>query len=165
MAGRVQHLDAQPAQGQAVAVCQQSVERRLPGGRGQVEDGAEDALHLADVLAHGDRGARALAQVRGRAEVVGMRMGFQDPAQAQALGLRGGQHGIGRAGVGLAAGMVVVEHGVDGGGLARVRIPDQVGHGMGGFVEEWRDAQRRGHESTPLSMAPVQPAGNYIRIC
>ena len=71
------------AETEGFVVGEQVIELRAVGGeiRFQVEDRLEGRLHLADAFADADA-ATALRLQPGRGgEVIGVRMGFQDPAQ------------------------------------------------------------------------------------
>ena len=52
-----------------------------------IEDGAEDLLHLADVLADADLRAGLQLDVGRAGQVVGVGMGLQHPLDREALGL------------------------------------------------------------------------------
>jgi hypothetical protein len=84
VAGHVQHLDGQLAEGKRLAVAEQPVEVAAVGLHVlRIEDRAEDALHVADVLADADARAGARLDEGRGGQVVGMGVGFQHPGQVQ----------------------------------------------------------------------------------
>ena len=117
---------------EALAVGEQAVEVAAVGLQVVgVEDRPEDPLHVLDVLADADRRAGLRLDVGRAGQVVGMGVGLQHPDDIVALGLRGREDGVDRANVDRAGLGVVVEHGVDDGGLPRGGIPHQIGDGVG----------------------------------
>ena len=138
--GRVEDLDLELADLEALAILEQMIEvaavRLQIGG---VEDRPEDALHVLDVFADADLGAGLRLDVGRAGQVVGMGVGLQRPLD-RAAGLLGGlQHGLDRAGVDLAGLVIVVEHRIDHGGLLGRRIGHQIADRVGGLVEERPD--------------------------
>jgi hypothetical protein len=68
-----------------------------------------------------------------------MRMGFQDRSDRDAGFLRRCQNGLGEGHARLAAAMVEVEHWIDHRAFHARRIPHQIAHGIGRFVEKCPD--------------------------
>ena len=110
--------------------------RAVCRGAGLVLDVGNRLLHRLDGCADRHFAAELLLQIgRGR-QVVGMGMGFQQPAAGQIMFAHKGDHLVGRGGRGAARFRVVVEHGVDHGAGAAVVLVDDVGNGGGGGIEK-----------------------------
>ena len=140
MPRRVQNLDVEFADLEALAVAEQMIEVAAVGLQvGRVEDGAEDALHVIDVLANADLRAGLRLDERCAREVVGMRVGLQHPFDSVVRLFGGHQHRLDGARIHLAGIVIVVEHGVDDSGLFRGRIGDEVAHRVCRLVEERSD--------------------------
>ena len=103
-------------------------------------------LHAADARADADGRVGAGAQCLRRTQVIGMRMGFEDPPQAQAVVREMLLHPLQALGADPARLRVVVQHRVDHHGITIAL--DDVRPGAGGIVEEGGDVQRRGHAVT-----------------
>jgi len=75
MAGRIDHLDIQPTDLEALAVLEQMIEVAAVGRQvGSVEDGAKDALNVFDVLADADLGASLGLDIGRAGQMVGVGM-------------------------------------------------------------------------------------------
>jgi hypothetical protein len=135
------------ADAEGLAVLEQMVELAAIGQEAalQVVELLEGGLHHADVLADCNAPADPRLKVAGRRQVIGMRMGLQDPFDLQAVLGHARQHPVGAGGAGVARLEVVVEHRVDDGGLQGGRVPCKVGHGSGLGVEEGLDGGGRVH--------------------
>ena len=134
----VQHPRREAADREAVAVDEEPVELAAVALElgALVEDLAEGVLDDADVLADADPAAQPLLQIgRGR-EVVGMDVGFEDPLDLQPVVAEMGDDGVGRAGVGVARGIVEVEHGIDHRAGLACRVLHHIGNGVGRLVEK-----------------------------
>lgn len=70
---------------------------------GRVEHGAEDLLHLADLLADPDTSAGLELDVSRARQMVGMVVGLEHPIDREPERLCLGKNGVGRLGRGLAA--------------------------------------------------------------
>ena len=136
MAGRVHHLDLQPADCDGLPVAEKTVEfAAVAADILQSEHGGERALHLGDARADADRGAGFFLQVRRCAEMVRVCVRLQHPVDGQALASGEAEQVIRRAVRHAAGAVVVVQHRIDDRGTARGRIPDHVADRVGGFVE------------------------------
>ncbi|MNT73574.1 hypothetical protein D3C72_2122990 [compost metagenome] len=102
-------------------------------------DGRERLLHRLDGGADGHVAAQLLLQIGRGGQMVGVRVGFQQPAALQAVFAHEGDHLVGRGGRGAARFRVVVEHGVDDGAVPAIGLVDNIGDGGGGGVEESLD--------------------------
>ncbi len=89
------------------------------------------------------RDAGLVVQVASRREVVGVRVGIEDPLQFVALALDVGEQGIGGAGRGRAGLRVEVEHRIDDGAAFRLGVRDDVLDAAGRLVIE------AGHDGMP----------------
>lgn len=119
---------------------EQLVELRTVGpGVILMVDGGERLLHRLDGGADGHVAAQLLLQVGRGGQVVGMRVGFQQPAALQAVFAHEGDHLVGRGGGRAARLRVVVEHGIDDGAVPTVGLIHNIGDGGGGGVEESLD--------------------------
>ena len=115
MSGRRDRAQAQRTDREFIAVIEQSVE--LAAVRDEViaqpEHLLEVRLHVDDAASDRDRCTGGIVQVPGCAQMVGMRMGFQDPLDTQRTLPHEREHRVG-AGRGRARGRgVVVQHRVD----------------------------------------------------
>ena len=145
MAGRRHHLRGQAADGETLAVLEQTVELAAVGRhlRG-VEDRLEDLLHARDLGADGDPGARLLLQMGRRGQMVGMSMGLEDPDDPRALARRRREDRVGKGRAGAAGFGIEIEHRVDHGSLPGRGIDDQMGSREGRLVKEGADDRVHG---------------------
>jgi hypothetical protein len=120
------------ADAEAFAVGEQMIER----GKLllEVEHLAEDRLHLADALADRDAAAELGAQERRGGQVVGVRVGLEDPLHPQAAAAHELDHAFGGARRSAPGLRLVVEHRVD--DRRRAAVVHYVGDRPGGRVEE-----------------------------
>ncbi len=98
MARRGEHLNIEFAGSQRVAIAQQAIERAAVGDEriAQAEQRAAARLHSDDTAADRERCAEHIVQIAAAAQMVGMDVGFQDPAHAEAMGAHEREHRIGR---------------------------------------------------------------------
>lgn len=86
MAGHGDHLSLQLANGKGFAVAEQVIEDLIGGRKLQAIARRERCLHRADAFTDGQRGLReALLEPAPGRYMVGMGMGFQQPAQLKVL--------------------------------------------------------------------------------
>jgi hypothetical protein len=128
VAGHEHGCDLGLADVEGFAVVEQVVELAAVGQKAalQVVELLEGGLHLADVVADADAPADALLQVARTREVVGVRVGLEDPVDVERVVLQVRQHLVGGGRVGVGGFEVVVEHRVDDGGAARGAAPHHV---------------------------------------
>ncbi|MNZ52741.1 hypothetical protein D3C78_706000 [compost metagenome] len=129
-------LDAADLEG--LAVVEQVVELAAVGGEFglDVEQLAEGVLYHCDVVADGQGAAELFLEVVAGAEVVGVHVGFEDPLYRQAMFAHVGNQLVGAVVRGTSGGGIVVQHRIDQGALAAVRIAHHVAVGEGGRIEE-----------------------------
>ncbi len=136
VSGRRHHLDRQRAGAEQFAVGEQPIERVRQRRVGAIhrEHGREVILHRGDAAADGDGHVQPGAQERGRAQVVGVGMGFQDEMHAQIVGGNEVEHLARRPGADPARAVVVVEYRINHHRItARM---DDVGPGAGQHMEK-----------------------------
>ena len=142
MARRVNHLDRETADRKAFAIGEQAVEIAAVGFQiRHVEDRPENALHVANMFANADLGARLGTDVRRTRQMIGMGMGFQHPIDDQAKRFRPRQNGIDRAVVDFAGLVIVIEDRVDDRAMPARRVPDEIADRIGRLIEESLDLQ------------------------
>jgi hypothetical protein len=96
VARRFDHFAVQRADGELLAVLEQMIElgavtRHVDG----IEDGPENALHIAYVLADRHRGAGLELDVRRARQMIGMRVGFQNLRYLDTALVRLGENSVG----------------------------------------------------------------------
>ena len=141
MAGGVQYLHTEIADGEGVAIGKQRVKLAAVAGklRAGIKHLAENLLHLNDVFTDADFAAQLLLQIRRRRKVVGMGVGFQYPLHLQTCLADMGNQLIGGMGIGAAAAVIKSQYRIDDGtGIGR-RIAYQIGESVGGWVEKSAD--------------------------
>ena len=153
MAGRVQHADLEIAERQPVAFVEEHIKNLRAGGiTGRAEQRHEGFLHLGDLGANAEFRAGEAAQVVSAGQVVGMRVGVENPVDAEAFFGGRSEHGVGRS-CGQAAGIgVEVQHRINDRGAAGGGVPDQVGDRVGGRVEEGFEHR---HGASPVTAETV----------
>ena len=123
------------------AVGEQAIELRAVDREvfAEIEDRPERLLHRADAFADRERrvGESRFQPVAG-AEMIGMRMGFEDPADVESVRARMIDQRLRRGRRGPAGFGVEVEHRIDDGGLSRRRVVNDVAPGATVAVEERR---------------------------
>jgi len=100
--------------------------------------------------------------VAGAGEVVGVRVGLQDPVHLQAVAAHVGQQPVGGRSAGAAGGGVVVQHRIDDGGAARGSVGHDVGHRAGLWVEEALNVGAGGHANSWAVPGAVASLIGYI---
>ena len=101
-----------------------------------VIDVGKRLLHRLDRRADGHFAAQLPLQVGCGRQVVGVGVGFQQPAACQLVFANEGDHLVGRGGGRAARLGVVVEHRIDHGAGAAFAFVHHIGDGGGGGVEE-----------------------------
>src|SRR5258705_7249842 len=118
-------------------MCEQTVPLRTVGWeRRPVVDALPEALHVDDTLTDRRRRARLLLQIMCGREVVGVRMGVEDPYDRQVIFGDKGKDRIRIDGPGRPRFFVEVEHRIDDGAGPGSRIADDVLDAPGARVEE-----------------------------
>ena len=137
MARHVQRAHFQRADMEHLVGCEQLVELRAVGGGALlVINIGKRLLHRLDRRADGHFAAQLPLQIgRGR-QVVGVGVGFQQPAARQLVFAHKGDHLVGRGGGRAARFRIVVEHRIDHGAGAAFALVHHIGDGGGGGVEE-----------------------------
>ena len=140
MARRVQDLDDEFANAERLAVGEQAIEIAAIGPQVfGIEYGAEDPLHVLDVLADADPRAGPGFDVGRTGEMVGMRMGLEYPLDRKLVLVRRRQNGFYRTDVDGAVALIEIEDGIDHRRAAGHGIGHQIADGVGGLVEERPD--------------------------
>ena len=80
--------------------------------------------------------------------MIGMRVGFEQPADGQPFSFRRFEHGVGRLVIDRSADGIEAEDGVNDRALARAVVADQIADAVRGLVEECLD-ERRGADAVP----------------
>ena len=128
-------LDAPEVEG--IAVIEQPVELAAVGGEAiQVVNTLERVLYLRYPGADGRSATDLFLNIRCAAEMIGMDVRFEDPVDLEVLFTDEGNDRIGRVCTCAAGGRVEVENRVDDRRVARIRVTDDVGDGVGCLVEE-----------------------------
>lgn len=132
VAREVQCLRSHLANIKLLVVFQQLVKDPLVLGGVDAVSLAKETLHTSDALA--DRHGwcltlllrQATLQVEGRRQMIGVRVGFQDPDDGVLLFVNQREEGIGRRGGDCPGAVVVVQDGVNDGGTLGLWICDDV---------------------------------------
>jgi hypothetical protein len=120
-------------------------------GRG-AEQGQEGFLNFGDVGADAELRAGAAAQVVGAGKMVGMGVGVEDPVDPQVLRRRRLDHGVRRGRAETAGIRVEIQHRINDRGGPGGRVPDKIGHRIGGGVEEGLEVR---HGAAPFNVVTV----------
>ena len=124
------------------AIGEQPVKLRAIGGQVlDVEDALEGLLHGRHVLADRRGRSQSVFQERRRTEVVCVYMSFEYPLDVQLLFLYEPQHTHRRRCRGASGRRVEVQHRIDDGGFAGIRVGDNIRHGESGFVKKSIDVR------------------------
>lgn len=159
MAGCVHHTPFERTDVEYLAIREKMIELGaiLPEIGLGIENLGEDPLHFRDMCADGDPAAQLLFQIRRRGQMVGMRVGFKYPFDIQLFLVDVSDHFIGRIGRGPSRFRIVVEYGINDGGVVAARLRDDIGHGERGRIEEGFDSRIKAHDTSRDAISVNRP--------